>query len=301
MLHENRDIFEDILLRVSAEYGIDAAIIEKDYYVTLLLRSIASLVPDIIFKGGTSLSKCYRLIDRFSEDIDLSIFEENEKPSEGRRRKLKEGIVEAVNAAGLNLENFDEIRSRRDFNRYVIGYPSVFAFSAVNRKLIVETAVFTGIYPTETRNVGNYIFDYLSKENALDFMDTSDIQPFPIKVQKPERTFVDKVFALCDYYLDGKCEQHSRHIYDIYKLLEVVKPDESLKKLVNRVREERKQRSICLSAQDDVNINKLLAEIIEKEPYKADYLATTEKLLFKKVPYDEAVKVLEKISETGIF
>ena len=74
MLHKDREIFEDILLRVSAEYGIDAAIIEKDYYVTLLLKNIAGLVPEIIFKGGTSLSKCYRLIERFSEDIDISIF-----------------------------------------------------------------------------------------------------------------------------------------------------------------------------------------------------------------------------------
>ena len=58
---------------------------------------------------------------------------------------------------------------------------------------------------------------------------------------------------------------------------------------------------MCRSLANKKEINKLLAEIIEKEPYKADYLATTEKLLFKKVPYDEAVKVLEKISETGIF
>ncbi len=301
MLHENRDIFEDILLRISSEQGIDAAIVEKDYYVTLLLRSIASLVPEIIFKGGTSLSKCYHLIDRFSEDIDLSIFEEDKKPSEGRRRKLKEGIVEAVDSSGLNLENFDEIRSRRDFNRYVIGYPSVFSFSAVNRKLIVETAVFTGIYPTEVRNAGNFIFDYLSKKNALDFVDTSEIQPFPIKVQKPERTLVDKILALCDYYLAGKCEQHSRHIYDIYKLLDVVQADESLKKLASRVREERKQRSICLSAQDGVEINRVLVEIIEKESYKSDYIATTEKLLFKKVSYNEAIEAIRKISESEIF
>ena len=300
MLHKDREIFEDILLRVSVEYGRDAAIIEKDYYVTLLLKNIAELVPEIIFKGGTSLSKCYRLIERFSEDIDLSIFEEV-KPPESRRRRLKEGIFKAIEISELTLENKDDIRSRRDFNRYVIAYPSVFTSSAVKPKLIVETAVFTGIYPTEIGTVGNYIFDYLSKNNALDFVDTSSIIPFQIKVQKPERTFVDKVFALCDYHLAGSHEQHSRHIYDIYRLFGIIKIDESLKELIEKVRKERKSLQMCPSAQDGVDINALLEEIIGKDAYKADYNNTTYRLLFKKVPYEEAVEVLRKITKSRLF
>ena len=300
MLHKDREIFEDILLRVSVEYGIDAAIIEKDYYVTLLLKNITGLVPEIIFKGGTSLSKCYRLIERFSEDIDLSIFEEV-KPPESRRRRLKEGIVKAIELSELTLENKDDIRSRRDFNRYIIAYPSVFTSSAVKPKLIIETAVFTGIYPTEIKTVGNYIFDYLSKNNALDFVNTAAIRPFPIKVQKPERTFIDKVFALCDYHIDNKHEQHSRHIYDIYRLFDTIKINGSLKELINKVRKERKSLPMCPSAQDGIDINAKLKEIIEKEVYKADYNNTTYKLLFKKVPYEEAVETLKQISELKIF
>ena len=300
MLHKNREIFEDILLKVSAEYGIDAAIIEKDYYVTLLLKNIAGLVPDIIFKEGTSLSKCYRLIERFSEDIDLSIFEEVKLP-ESKRRRLKDGILKAIEASELTLENKDDIRSRRDFNRYVIAYPSVFTSSAVKSKLIVETAVFTGIYPTEIKDVGNYIFDFLSKNNALDFVDTDTIRPFPIKVQKPERTFVDKVFALCDYHLAGSHEQHSRHIYDIYRLFGTIIIDGSLKELIEKVRKERKLLQMCPSAQDGVDINALLEEIVEKEPYKADYNNTTYRLMFKKAPYDEVIKMLKKISELRLF
>ena len=49
------------------------AIIEKDYYVTLVLRELAKQVPNLLFKGGTSLSKCYKIIDRFSEDIDITL------------------------------------------------------------------------------------------------------------------------------------------------------------------------------------------------------------------------------------
>ena len=232
--------------------------------------------------------------------MEVSIFEEV-KPPESRRRRLKEGIVKAIELSELTLENKDDIRSRRDFNRYIIAYPSVFTSSAVKPKLIVETAVFTGIYPTEIQTVGNYIFDYLSKNNALDFVDTAAIRPFLIKVQKPERTFIDKVFALCDYHIDNKHEQHSRHIYDIYRLFNTIKINGSLKELINKVRKERKSLPMCPSAQDGIDINAKLKEIIEKEVYKADYNNTTYKLLFKKVPYEEAVETLKKISELKIF
>ena len=95
MLHYDKELFEQVVLRTSEYLQIDAAIIEKDYYVTLLLQEIVKMQPDIIFKGGTSLSKCYRIIDRFSEDIDLTIFLD-EKPTESQRKQLKENIVSAI-------------------------------------------------------------------------------------------------------------------------------------------------------------------------------------------------------------
>lgn len=73
MLHNDKDNFEQVILKVSSETGIEPAIIEKDYYVTLFLERLVELQPNIIFKGGTSLSKCYKIINRFSEDIDLNI------------------------------------------------------------------------------------------------------------------------------------------------------------------------------------------------------------------------------------
>ena len=56
MLHNNKDVFEQVILKVSEETGIEASIIEKDYYVTIFLKNIVELQPEIIFKGGTSLS-----------------------------------------------------------------------------------------------------------------------------------------------------------------------------------------------------------------------------------------------------
>ena len=59
MLHNDRETFEQVILKVFEETGIEASIVEKDYYVTLFLKKIVELQPNIIFKGGTSLSKCY--------------------------------------------------------------------------------------------------------------------------------------------------------------------------------------------------------------------------------------------------
>ena len=125
MLHNNNELFKQIILRTSEDTGIKAAIIEKDYYVTLFLKSIVKELPDIIFKGGTSLSKCYKLIDRFSEDIDLNIDTES-NPTEGQRRNLKRSIVSVIDSFSFTLTNADNIRSRRSYNKYIVDYPSVF-------------------------------------------------------------------------------------------------------------------------------------------------------------------------------
>ena len=125
MLHHNRETFEQVILRVAEDKKIAPEIIEKDYYVTLFLKKIKELQPNLIFKGGTSLSKCYKLINRFSEDIDLNI-ETEAKPTEGQRKKLKANIVSVIDEFGFVLSNPDKVHSRRDYNKYIIDYPTVF-------------------------------------------------------------------------------------------------------------------------------------------------------------------------------
>lgn len=113
MLHNDRETFEQVILKVSEDTGIEASIVEKDYYVTLFLKRIVDIQPNIIFKGGTSLSKCYKVINRFSEDIDLNI-ETDSKPTEGQRKQLKKNIVSIIDDFGFFLENADDVKSRRD-------------------------------------------------------------------------------------------------------------------------------------------------------------------------------------------
>ncbi len=300
MLHNDKAVFEQIILRVSEEMGIEASIVEKDYYVTVFLQRIAEMVPNIIFKGGTSLSKCYHLIDRFSEDIDLNIDTES-KPTEGQRKKLKESIVSAIDEFDFTLSNPENVRSRRDYNRYIIDYPSVFPANYLKQHLIVETAVYIKAYPCKRMQATSLIYDYLLKQGYGQLIEQYALQPFELNVQIAERTLVDKVFALCDYYLSGAVHEHSRHVYDIYKLLGVVTLDETIKQLVRVVRQERKPHKNCPSAQDGIDVSALLKEIVSKAVYQEDYQQITEKILFEPVSYDTAITALQQVLGSGIF
>ena len=294
MLHNDRETFEQVILKVANETGIEPSIIEKDYYVTLFLKRIVQLQPNIIFKGGTSLSKCYKVINRFSEDIDLNI-DTQSKPTEGQRKKLKENIVSIIDEFGFTLDNADNVRSRRNYNRYIIDYPTVFSSNFLKEHLIIETAVYIKAYPCERLQATSIIYDYLKQNGYEDLIQKYGLEPFELNVQTASRTLIDKLYALGDYYLSDAVQEHSRHIYDIFKLSDIVSLDANLKQLVSEVFDERKPHEQCRSAKDGIDMNVLLQEIIDKDIYKKDYENITEKMLFEDVPYSTAIKTLQKI------
>lgn len=166
--------------------------------------------------------------------------------------------------------------------------------------IILETSYTTISFPTFIRDVGSLIGETLEVE-APELLEQFQLVPFKMKVQGIDRTLIDKVFAVCDYYMQGKVKKHSRHIYDIHKLLALVPQDESFKKLVKDVREIRKLSDICISAQDDVDIPTILNAIINNDIYKEDYQALTKRLLGESIDYDVAISSLKIISENGMF
>ncbi len=299
MLHDEKNLFEQLILRTSDAFEIERGIVEKDYYVTVFLKAIAQKEPDIVFKGGTSLSKCYHIINRFSEDIDLNI-EMVSKPTQGQRECLKKNIVAVTQSFRFTVQNPDEIKSRRDFNRYLIDYQSTFDTGYLKRNLIVETAVFFRTYPTRKMNATSLIYDYLNREGMDSLIAQYDLFPFEVNVQAAERTFVDKLCAIGDYYLSGTISEHSRHIYDLHKLLEIVQIDDSLRQLLHKVVAERKTHKTCLSAQEGVNLKELLAEIVQKEIYRRDYEEITASLLFDNTDYQTAIRSLSRIIDSGL-
>ena len=92
----------------------------------------------------------------------------------------------------------------------------------------------------------------------MDIVREFGIEPFEMTVQSLERTFADKVFAICDYYMEGKVKRHSRHIYDLYMLLPKIILDDAYRELVAEIRNHRARMSICPSAQPGVDVSELL-------------------------------------------
>lgn len=83
-LHNDKELFRDVIYSTATEQKLPVAVVEKDYYVTMLLRKLSQNAPECVFKGGTSISKCYHAIDRFSEDIDIAF---SNRLTQGERKK----------------------------------------------------------------------------------------------------------------------------------------------------------------------------------------------------------------------
>lgn len=299
VLHKDKESFDIAIRAASRHFNVSPAIIEKDYYVTLVLRELAKQVPDLLFKGGTSLSKCYKIIDRFSEDIDITL--DSEHQSQGKIKNLKYTIVEICSNLGLNLLNENETRSRRDYNCYKIDYCARHSLSGLNPQLLVETVFIVKAFPDEIKQASSMIYDYLKAVGNDEAIAQYELEPFDIRVQTLDRTLVDKVFAVCDYMLDNKTERQSRHIYDLSRLLTLVKLDDNLKALIKEVREDRKLGTKFYSAQDGVSVPNLLRQMIDTEFFKKDYEDSAEKLLSKPVTYEEAIKAIEMIIASDVF
>lgn len=270
--------------------------VEKDTIQSMFLYKLSLSELPFVFKGGTSLSKAFDLIDRFSEDIDLSMFR---NVTDKEKRQSKETIINIAEKLGLTLKNPDQVQSRYDYNKYIFEYESF--YSSDKLELLVETSYYQISYPVVHYRVSSLIGKFCQKNNIvlpIDFEAAS----FYMNVQSLERTFIDKVFAVCDYKIQNMADRDSRHLYDIAKILTNINLNDHLKKLVNSVRLDRSKSKNNPSANSKYNINEILKNIIETRFYEPDYKNITIKLLYEKISYDDAIeKGIKHILSTDIF
>ena len=288
--------WKEIIETVARELGRSEQMVEKDTIQSMFLYELAKSELPFVFKGGTSLSKTYNLIDRFSEDIDLSM---NRRPTQSERVKSKELIIDITENLGLVLSNPEDIKSRYDYNKYVFKYESL--FSVIPLEIIIETSYYQSVYPVDKHVVGSFVGRFC--------LDRNIILPVPFEaaevmmnVQSVERTFVDKVFAVCDYKIQNMQDRDSRHLYDICKLLREVELNEELDKLIDMVRDDRMQSKNNPSAQLDYYIPDMLKEIIRSRFYESDYKNVTQKLLYEDISYDYAIENgIAIVAESDVF
>ena len=293
---EYRNEWKEIIEAVARECKRAELMVEKDTVQSMFLLELSKINLPFVFKGGTSLSKAYNLIDRFSEDIDLSM---NRKPTQTERKASKEHIVEIAKSLGLELTNPDQIKSRHDYNMYVFSYDSL--FSAKPMEIIVETSYYQTVYPVDRHEVGSFVGKFC-KDNGISLPIPFEAATVIMNVQSLERTFIDKIFAICDYRIQNMQDRDSRHLYDICKLLPVIKMDLKLDELIDTVRKDRMHSKNNPSAQLEYNIPEMLKEIISSRFYEPDYRNVTQKLLYEDISYDYAIENgIAVVAESEVF
>lgn len=216
--------------------------VEKDWWVTMVLKALfeSDCAPYLEFKGGTSLSKGWSLIERFSEDIDLAIdhtfFTDNianNNQLKTLRKKchkyvigdLANQLATALTKMGLRgfvvaSKTVDEegnaISTDADPVVLYVDYESVSDSSSsyMPARVKIEISCLSMKEPFEMRTINSMIKDMFLKEDE----DTSCVIP----VVMPERTFLEKAFLLCEEFQkqDPRSLRMSRHLYDLEKLMD---------------------------------------------------------------------------------
>lgn len=296
-LHEDRETFKEVIEQVAEDSGRAVVVIEKDYYVTMILHLLSQKLSNVVFKGGTSLSKGFKVINRFSEDIDITF---DEHIGEARRKKLKNEVLKGVSEAlGMPISNWKETQSDRDYNAYYFTYESVWGIEddRMLSSVKLETALGSYAFPTEMVSIGSYIGDYFVKRDRLDLAEKYMLDAFEMKLQSIERTYIDKIFALCDYYMQGISKRYSRHLYDIYKLTGKIDVENALANLYDEIREHRKKMKNCPSSGNGVNIPKLINAFCDDDFFKNDYKEITNYFSDDYVAYEDTIAQMRKLAE----
>lgn len=312
-LSEKRQL--EILNQVNSQTGLPTDAIEKDWWVTITLKAIftSKFAQHLVFKGGTSLSKAYNLIERFSEDIDLSIdrsflgFEgELSKTQIKKLRKVsgnfiigdfKEELILQLEKLGVNQENYeiitdDNIDDTSDPHSIELEYNSVVQSGKyIPQRVIIELGARALLEPNEPKIVQSIIGQVYPQQAFT-------IEPFEVVVVVPTKTFLEKIMLLHEEFLKPieniRHYRMSRHLYDIEKLMDheygqkAIKDKELFETLVKHRSKYTPVRGISYETHTQQTINFLPPlEVIEfwKKDYQAmqEFMIYGETLEFKKL------------------
>lgn len=230
-LHNDEPFFAELVTTVAQAINLPEVYIEKDYWVTKALKYLSefSRFNEVVFKGGTSLSKAYKLINRFSEDIDLAIFSDSEQSQNSGKRLLKQ-VETAVSQGLIYLKNDARESKGSRFRKTVYQYPRIIKnenFGQASPELLIEINSFSIPEPFIPVELQSLISEVLMENNRLDIVEKYNLHSFNMNVLSVERTLVEKILAMIkDSYSENPVEKISariRHLYDICQILRLKK------------------------------------------------------------------------------
>ena len=226
-LHLDTKAFQNAILAASQGLKILPVFIKKDYWITLVLKRLSDskYVNSVVFKGGTSLSKGFKLINRFSEDVDIAVL--NASELSGNQLKTLIRTVEKEVAQDLKEKDVAGVTSKGSrFRKAVYQYPDTQTKKAENiltNIIIVEINSFANPYPYNNRTIQSLIGEHLQINNQFDLIQKYRLQSFQVNVLDKNQTLLEKIvsllrFSLAEDYLDSLSAK-VRHFYDIHYLL----------------------------------------------------------------------------------
>lgn len=225
-LHENEQLFRQAVQVTAERMGILDIYIEKDYWVCYALKLIFSsaIKDEAIFKGGTALSKCYKFIERFSEDIDLVVIRREEETGNQLKTKLKK-ITKEITAPFVEVEMEGITNKMGMIRKIAYNYPKIFKgnYGQVRDAIIIE-ATWLGYFEPYTKRVLNtYIYDMMNATNQTTLAEEYNLLPFEALVLDSRRTLCEKIMSLVRFSHTEKpivdLNAKIRHVYDIHQLL----------------------------------------------------------------------------------
>jgi len=236
-LHRHKD-FKALLAIVSEERGILPGLVEKDYWIEHVLYSMTKLELEFELKGGTSLSKAYKIINRFSEDIDIHIkpptsFGINENPNNKNPKNIaaRKEFFDWLAADKLKIDgvtavrdtDYDDVKLYRNAGIRLHYENLTDKVEGLKEGILLEVG-FDDIRPNEAISISSWAYDKASTTPGIDIIDNRALD---IKCYHPGYTFVEKLQAIATKYRKEKDNSNEkvkanfmRQYYDVSCLLD---------------------------------------------------------------------------------
>lgn len=312
-LHQDNTLFRQAIQATAQRMQIPEIYVEKDYWVTFALYTIFTgpLATDAVFKGGTALAKCFGIIERFSEDIDLVVLRKEDETDSKLKAKLKKlSQLVAQQIPEIELEGLTHKMGM--IRKTVHEYPKTFkgSYGQVRDVLVLESTWLGRYEPYHHTQISCYIYEMMQAVGQQDLAEKQGLLPFTVQVLDVRRTICEKIMSLVRFsYGENPVEQLKnkiRHTYDIHQLLE-------LEEISNFFINDEFERMLKVVAADDklsfkkdndwLDIHPKEALIFAEpenvwEKLKATYTDSFKALVYGVLPEEKAVlETLIKVSE----
>jgi hypothetical protein len=225
-LHQNISLFRDAVRVTAQQLNIPPEFVEKDYWITYGLFTIFNneIGKDTVFKGGTALSKCYNMIERFSEDIDLVVLRREGETDSKLKSKLKavstvvETVLPEVPIEGITHKMGMNRKTAHSYNKEFKGdYGQV-------RDVIILESTWLGYYePYTTKSIVSFVGQMMLDNKQSDIAKENGLLPFDLLALEPIRTICEKIMSMVRFsYGENPIDdlkKKIRHTYDLHQLL----------------------------------------------------------------------------------